>query len=493
MSSEPAAEQPPATTKPDDGLGQVAVGALFLGSLWMVYLGAADYLLPAYRVTYVYVQTTATVLDTALEVLPASKGSEKYNPKVLLRYEAGGQVREEWCRLDWSEPYSNKEGAESDLRGYPVGWQVTAWYDPERPGRVSVSRDAGYLLGFLLLVFGLFLPGLMVGVPLLVIALTAWRHWRHLEQTTGCVVGGEVREVPLGGGEPAFRPVLLIEYDRGAAPSRGTIPASDHPDRAAAEAELRTLLSAYPPGEQRALWYDPRNHEDPTFAPVTIGGFAVACALAVIWPVLALVFGVLQFGRRVWWGLTAPPSAVAERDADRPRGEEAAAEAPPRDEGAEYQRGSQPPPEVPPWQRALWIAAALATIGLSLRYVFWQDYSCYFRFEPVMGTVVATAANFERGVGYEPKVRFGYTVNGQYYERWTHGGWHSTRTSPFSKEEADAILSAYPVGSQVLVWYDPDWPLMGILKRYARWHLYPILIPPLWVLVAQTRKLLRRQ
>src|SRR4029078_5394608 len=96
----------------------------------IVYAGVVDYLIPAYRVAYAYVQTEATVVETAIDAEPRNKESKEYHPKVRLRYEAGGQGGEERGRLDWSRPYEDRERAEIDLRGYPVGARVVAWYDP---------------------------------------------------------------------------------------------------------------------------------------------------------------------------------------------------------------------------------------------------------------------------------------------------------------------------------------------------------------------------
>jgi hypothetical protein len=118
-------------------------------------------------------------------------------------------------------------------------------------------------------------------------------------------------------------------------------------------AELHTLLSAYPVGEQRPLWYDPRAREEPTFNRLTLGGVIVAASGIMLWPVAAIVEGILLCGRSVWRALTTA----------RP----------------------EPTPETPVWRRLLLVVAALLTIGLTVRYLFRQDYRCYFEFERVMG------------------------------------------------------------------------------------------------------------
>ncbi|HYH66585.1 MAG TPA: DUF3592 domain-containing protein, partial [Urbifossiella sp.] len=150
-----------------------------------------------------------------------------------------------------------------------------------------------------------------------------------------------------------------------------------------------------------------------------------------------------------------------------------------------------PAPAVPAWRRLLLIAASVLTLALTARYVLKQDYEVFAEYEPVMGTVKWAGALPDGAGGFRPVVTFFYTVEGCYYERPTHAGWDGMILRKRSKEEAEAAVSSYTVGSPVLVWYNPADPLRGVLKRYARWQLYPILVPPLWVLVVQTRRLLR--
>jgi hypothetical protein len=457
---------PPRSDTPNqfgDGLGLLFAGGIVLASLSMVYNGARDYLVPAYRAKYVYVQTAAPVLETTTEVQPGHEGSEIYHPKVRLRYDGGVQVREEWARLDWSAPYETKERAEADLRGYPVGGQVTVWYDPTNPGRVVVTQDGRLGLGWMIVGLGLLLPAAMIGLPIVLLALTAYRHWFRFEQTTGRVVRAEVREVPGAGDQPAFRPVLAVECDKGASLWQTTIPGGDFADRTAAEQELRTLQSLHPVGAVKAIWFDPRDVEPPTFEPLTTAAFVAGVLLTLAWPVLAVCGGLVGVVRSVAGYLTTPRPAPAQVSA------------------------------VSPARRFLLVAASAFILTLTARFVFYQDYQFYFEYEPVMG-VVTDAKALPVGPGdFDPRVRYKYAVGGLEYERATHAGWHGVQLRPMSQAEAEATLDPYPVGSQILVWYDPANPIRGLIKRYIRWHLYPIVIPPLWVLIAQTRRLLRRE
>jgi hypothetical protein len=235
-----------------------------------------------------------------------------------------------------------------------------------------------------------------------------------------------------------------------------------YPDRAGAETELRALLEAHPAGVDDPLWYDPKGRQTPTFQPpLSFGGFLLAAGVCLLWPVLAIPAGVIQLAWRVWCRITTSSDA--------------------------------PPPETSAGWRVFMITISVMVIALSVQYVFKQDFRTYFVFQTTTGKVLETKTESLGFDYFEPKVRFSYTVDGQSVDRWTHPGWHVTGFTPLSQAEAEAILTSYPVGSEVLVWYDPDYPPVGILKRYARPHLWPILIPPVWLLVVQTRKLLRRE
>ncbi|HYH64075.1 MAG TPA: DUF3592 domain-containing protein, partial [Urbifossiella sp.] len=246
----------------------MAYGVMFLVCLYITAEGAAT-LWNAYRVDHTYAPTTATVLEADLGSREDGRGRTVYRPKVRLRYNAGGVAREEWAELDWTWANGSPDRAESDLRGFPVGTEVPAWYDPAWPGRVVVARGCGWSAGLCELLPGLFILALMIGIPGLLLCWTAWRHWTRLEPTTAQVTGGEVRQLPADAGV-VFQTVLAVEYDRGATPWQGQVRGGTHPDRAGAEAELGALLSSHPVGEPCAFWYDPADRLEPTFEPLTI-------------------------------------------------------------------------------------------------------------------------------------------------------------------------------------------------------------------------------
>ena len=69
----------------------------------------------------------------------------------------------------------------------------------------------------------------------------------------------------------------------------------------------------------------------------------------------------------------------------------------------------------------------------------------------------------ERRTEYKAVIEYRYTVDGVTHEgsRWTVGG---SRTSP-SEGTIQGVLSEYPVGRKVRVYYDPERPDSAVLHR----------------------------
>jgi len=83
------------------------VAAVFVvGAAWLIYDGVSGKILPHERMQEAYVSTKAAVLETAIDDGFNLKGRAVFNPRVRLRYNAFGSVREEWCQLDWSTGFA---------------------------------------------------------------------------------------------------------------------------------------------------------------------------------------------------------------------------------------------------------------------------------------------------------------------------------------------------------------------------------------------------
>jgi hypothetical protein len=420
-------------------------------ALAMLYQAIVGELVPAYRLHNVYVPTTALVIETATDIYRGSRGSEQYRPRVRLRYEAAGELREVWQELNAAEPYSAREEADERLRAHPIGHESAAWYDPDHPELLVFSIESSYRSGLFQVGAALSILALLFGVPLNLLIGRARSDW-HRRRATGQVIGGEVRPVTVFD-QPAFRPVLFVEYDREGEIHRGTIGGEVHEDRALAEAEMASLLAAYPAGVERTLWYDRRDREEPTFVP-PLG------ILAVLVSVVRILLEPLRGAVHVIREWLTRPRAVEPASSPSSRG------------------------------RVLFVVVALVALALFTRYIVWREYRVLFVYRPTEGKVLVSDVMPRGESGFEPNIRICYWVDGHYYERPAWLG-----SSPFqsqSHDEARSAAARYPAGSEVVVWYDPDMPHRARIERYILWWLYPLLIPPIWFLALEARRLLRR-
>jgi hypothetical protein len=75
-----------------------------------------------------------------------------------------------------------------------------------------------------------------------------------------------------------------------------------------------------------------------------------------------------------------------------------------------------------------------------------------------------------RTVTYHPVIRYSYTVDGQQYENDRYSVLDDTRFS--SWEPAQELLSKFPVGGEITVYYNPESPKDSYLDRNmdARWY-----------------------
>jgi hypothetical protein len=424
----------------------------------MVYQAVTESVVPVYRIRNVYEPTEATVLGTAMDAA-SYDDREVYYPLVRLQFDAGGESRKEWIGLDQTGGYHDRARAEADLRAHPVGQKLPVWYDPVHPNRAVVTRDLGSGAGVARVVGWLALLALLMGFPFIALV---WRLWRAsaLEQTTGRVLGGEVHPVSHTGAA-RFQPVLRVECDHPIVPSF-VVPGAGHAEPADAETELTALLAAHPVGAEQTLWIDPTGRTPPTLEPrLTFPSFLLLSVLLLFSPVLAVATGGYALGSWLWHKWHAPPD--------------------------------EPPTKRPVGHRVLMIVGALAVLGWLGRVIFWEDYRCYFLFREVTGEVIESRVVPCGDGHFQPEVRFWYVLDDCYVNRWAHRGWPGGRITPISQDEAEELIAPFPPGAHVPVWCNPTNPGMGVIRRYTRWYLYPLLIPALWVLVAQTRWLLRRE
>lgn len=450
-------------------------GLFFLGILWMIWMGTRDFLWPSYRIRYEYVPVRATVLEAAMEEERGNKGIV-YNPKVRLRYTAASVTCDSWCRLDWSSTYGQLPRAQADLQGYAVGADVAAWYDPDAPGNVAVNRNCAWAIGALTVGLGLACLFIFVGLPSILLFYTSLRH-QGFEWTTGRVTAGEVREAPPVNGKPQYRAVLLIEFDRGNSLFQSKVEGNPQPSRAVAESDLRGGLLAYPVGEQRPIWYDPKDPHSAIFERVTLFDAALRSLILCSAPLVLLVTGPFVLARHLWQSVFDPAPKWAE-----PIQENEHQTSPPPISNAKERRRNV-------WQGCILFAAMLGALGYL---TVWPDFESFFVYRQGTATILESWAQSTKEHGFLPRVKYAFDCDGVHYERSGHP--FDCRGENFyqvidEKSQVEAIAARYRPGQQVPYWYDPKIPGKAFLNREVHWHYYLVLIPPLAALVFFGRRL----
>jgi hypothetical protein len=81
----------------------------------------------------------------------------------------------------------------------------------------------------------------------------------------------------------------------------------------------------------------------------------------------------------------------------------------------------------------------------------------------------------EDGPLYLPEIRIEYSVDGVPYSAWTY---EITKTYSSGRSEKQAILNDFPIGAEVLCWYNPAHPDQVVLVRGFSWWMFLSLIIP---------------
>ena len=71
--------------------------------------------------------------------------------------------------------YGNPAKAEADLQAYPLGEQITVYYDPEKPSEAVLERKAGALSGMLVIGIICLVLSVCIACPLLIGVINAIR------------------------------------------------------------------------------------------------------------------------------------------------------------------------------------------------------------------------------------------------------------------------------------------------------------------------------
>ena len=110
--------------------------------IWMV---------PKWRSYHNFVEVQGEVVETGVGRWPGP-GVTTYRPEIRMRYEADGEVFEEWT-YDMDVAYSGSEtDAKEIIRDYKIGDTHRCFYDPADPQRVRMSSGSKWSFWLLMLV-----------------------------------------------------------------------------------------------------------------------------------------------------------------------------------------------------------------------------------------------------------------------------------------------------------------------------------------------------
>ncbi len=156
-----------------DGLfhGMLLLGGLFFGGLLVSGVAA-----PEWRINHDYLESECMILAKGLARAtvedPPGSPITTWQPRLRVRYTAGGRVREAWTRGSSTQTSADREAALATLAPWKLGSTTRCWYDPSAPETVVLERGYNWWLWLL----ALLLPGALalIGGAGLVRVVRAW-------------------------------------------------------------------------------------------------------------------------------------------------------------------------------------------------------------------------------------------------------------------------------------------------------------------------------
>jgi len=150
--------------------------ALFFGGIFLALGGGLSFwgwnILQNAKASSSWPTAEGTVTISEVTRNSSADGGVSYSPEVTYEYTASNQHYESYTIKFGENSYSSRRKAEGITSGYPVGKEVTVYYDPQDPGRSvlepGVSGGSYIVLGIgvLFALIGL------VTVPLVIIFRT---------------------------------------------------------------------------------------------------------------------------------------------------------------------------------------------------------------------------------------------------------------------------------------------------------------------------------
>lgn len=182
-----------------DGLfhGMLLLAGIFFGGLLVSGVAA-----PEWRINHDYVESDCTVLAKGLARAtledPPGSVSTTWQPRLRVRYSAGGRICEAWSQAASTQATADREAAIAKLEAWKLGSRTKCWYDPASPETVVLERGYNWWLWLL----ALLLPGALAvigGVGL----IRVLRTWGKSEERRAASAGLAELLDPLAHPAPA--------------------------------------------------------------------------------------------------------------------------------------------------------------------------------------------------------------------------------------------------------------------------------------------------
>ena len=126
----------------------------------LVISGASSYFLAQYKVSETWPSTGGIVVESFIEIDDDGENGNSYYPRVIYEYSVNGaRYASQQVKIGFVQSFGTENGANKVLTSYPVGKNVTVYYDPAEPVIAVLERSTSQITPYLYVGGGLFLIG----------------------------------------------------------------------------------------------------------------------------------------------------------------------------------------------------------------------------------------------------------------------------------------------------------------------------------------------